>query len=168
MAKVDWTEKTVKKSPIPGFPDNLPQQRLVEVVEMPTRPEGFETGIGMTDPYPPGCIRAPRRLLMLGGVEWAWSPAHSRIDTYYLNEKRNHWVLWIHWLNDDEFPWKWEWWVYAFAPKVKADERTVAMHLLKDAWAYDEAHNSVDHYHWIGSTGALSVSDFEAVAREVW
>jgi hypothetical protein len=40
--------------------------------------------------------------------------------------------------------------------------------MLKEAWAVDCRHNLLDPFHWINSTGALSVSDLQAIVREVW
>ena len=54
------------------------------------------------------------------------------------------------------------------ASRIKADERSVAMHMLKEAWAADKLHNHVDHFHWINSAEYLSVADFTAIGRAVW
>ena len=168
MMSKSWKNEHIAASPLPGCPDDLPQQRISEVVAMPDKPQGLEVKAGFLEFYPHYPVSTPRKLLFLGGVEWAWSPAHSRIDNYYLNPKRKYWVLWNHWLNDSELPWRWHWDIFAWAPKVKDDERHIAMHMLKEAWTIDCRHNSLDPFHWVNSTGALSVSDLQAIARAVW
>ena len=52
--------------------------------------------------------------------------------------------------------------------KREADERTIAAHMLLEAWRDDAEHQLVDHYHWINNTGCLSVEDIQAIARQVW
>lgn len=68
---------------IPMSPTELPQQRLNPVVELPPRPESFDSKIGWKalseEHLPKG---GPRNATHLGQVEWAWSPAHSRVSSY--------------------------------------------------------------------------------------
>ena len=165
---MNWKDEKVISSPIPISADQLPQQRISEVISMPPRPKGLITYSEFIDYYPDYPVSTPRKTLFLGGVEWAWSPMHSRIDNYYLNAKPKYWVIWNHWLNDNETPWHWQWDIFAYAPKIKGDEKSIAMHMLKETWQMDKLHNYVDEFHWINSTGLFSVSDFAAIAREVW
>ena len=161
--------KTKHTSFIPMSPGVLPRQRLNEVTGLPVRPDGLDVSIERESPlaerYPKG---SPRKTEFVCSVEWAWSPVHHRIDNYYLNPKPKRWILWNNWLNDWEYPWAWHWDVLAYAPRVEVEEFTLATHLLLETWKYLATHEGVDHYHWVNSTGCLSVEDIQAVAREVW
>lgn len=155
---------------IPMSPGARPQQRLNEVVGLPPKPVGLDVSIERESPlaehHPKG---SPRKLSLVCSVEWAWSPAHNRIDNYYLNPKPKHWLLWNNWLNDKEgWPWTWHWDVLAYAPRIEVDEFTLATHMLLETWKFLAAEEELDHYHWINNTGCLSVEDIEAVARKVW
>jgi hypothetical protein len=48
------------------------------------------------------------------------------------------------------------------------DDRSAAIYLLIDFWAFDAKEGGVDEFHWINETGFLSVSELAAIAREVW
>ena len=80
--------RNIMKTFVPMTKDQLPQQRLYEVVDLPERPENLNIQVDWMNPLqkkrPKG---SPRKLIYLCGVEWAWSPAHSRMDHYYLNLK---------------------------------------------------------------------------------
>ena len=168
MPNESWKNERIAASPLPGFPDDLPQQRISEVVTLPDKPEGLEVKVEFLESYPHYPVRTPRKVLFLGGVEWAWSPANSRRDNYYLNPKPKHWLLWDHWLDDQVRPWRWNWNILAWAPRVKADEKSIAMHMLKHIWEVDRRQHLIDQFHWINSTGALSVAELQSIAREVW
>ncbi len=154
---------------IPMSPDELPQQQINEVVDLPPRPDGLDVSIealnSMGKDYPKG---SPRKLSSICSVEWAWSPVHSRIDNYYLNTRKKHFILYDNWLNDGVSPWGWNWTVLAWAPKIEADEHAVAAHMLSDLWKYIAENDYVDHYHWINDSGCLSVEETQALARKVW
>ena len=168
MSNESWKNEHIAASPLPGFPDDLPQQRISEVVTLPDQPEGLEVRVEFLESYPHYPVRTPRKVLFLGGVEWAWSPANSRRDNYYLNPKPKHWLLWDHWLDDQVRPWRWNWNILAWAPRVRGNEKSIAMHMLKHIWEVDRRHHLIDQFHWINSTGALSVADLQSIAREVW
>ena len=168
MSNEGWKNERIAASPLPGFPDDLPQQRISEVVTLPDKPEGLEVKVEFLESYPHYPVRTRRKVLFLGGVEWAWSPANSRRDNYYLNPKPKHWLLWDHWLDDQVRPWRWNWNILAWAPRLKADEKSIAMHMLKHIWEVDRRHHLIDEFHWINSTGALSVAELQSIAREVW
>jgi hypothetical protein len=95
---------------IPMSPTELPQQRIHEVVSLPDRPSEFSSYINYGD-MPENTVskNPPRNAIFLCQVEWAWSPAHNRLDSYYLNKGRTHWSLWSRYLNDNDYPWKWVW-----------------------------------------------------------
>ncbi len=161
--------KTNHTSFLPMSSEDLPQQRVNEVVGLPSRPDGLDISVELINSlgkqYPKG---SPRKLEFVCSVEWAWSPINNRIDNYYLNPKPKHWMLWSNWVNDRVVPWTWHWDVLAYAPRIEADEFTLATHMLLETWKYLAAYEGVDHYHWVNNTGCLSVEDVQAVAREVW
>ena len=168
MSNESWKNEHIAASPLPGFPDDLPQQRISEVVTLPDKPEGLEVRVEFLESYPHYPVRTPRKVLFLGGVEWAWSPANSRRDNYYLNPKPKHWLLWDHWLDDQVRPWRWNWNILAWAPRVRGNEKSIAMHMLKHIWEVDRRQHLIDQFHWINSTGALSIAELQSIAREVW
>ncbi|MDB3897281.1 hypothetical protein N9361_08255 [Alphaproteobacteria bacterium] len=64
--------------------------------------------------------------------------------------------------------WKWNWDVHAYANKVMSDEKTIAIHMLRGAWLESIRHEELDHFHFIGNTSFLDVSEIQAVGRRVW
>ena len=153
---------------IPMTPDARPKQRLNEVVGLPNKPDDLNIMIEWKDPIPSGRYPkgTPRKLTFVCSLEWAWSPMHSRIDNYYLNPKPKNWLLWNNWPNDNEGYWQWD--IVAFSNKVKADERTIAAHMLLKILKFEAKHSSLDRIHMINNTGCLSVEDVQAIGREVW
>jgi hypothetical protein len=151
---------------IPMRPEDLPQQRLHLVEGLPER-RGFHARCDYTDPLParkqPGEPQAP---VYLGMVEWAWSPMHSRIDSYYLDQNKEYWFLWN--LYDDACEHGWTWVLYAYGEWVDIAPETAATYLLLDAWKAEAKENELDKYHWIDEEGMFSVSQFSAIARSVW
>jgi hypothetical protein len=152
---------------IPMSPDDLPQQRIHEVVDLPDRPEQFDCLVGygaVPDDVVPK--NGPSSPTYLGQVEWAWSPAHNRLDAYYLHRGRKHWMLWSRYWDDN---WgKWEWAAVACVAKNEASQRQAAVHLLIEFWKEEARESDVDHFHWINEGGFLAIAELSAIAREVW
>lgn len=76
---------------IPMTPDQLPRQRLVEVVDLPAAPEGLAPTVCLY--WMPWDIlpkTRPRRMAYFGTVEWAWNPMSYRVDSYFLHRARHH------------------------------------------------------------------------------
>ena len=160
---------TKHSSFIPMAPEHCPQQRLNEVVSVPPIHDKLKPKIDWLNPLqkrrPKG---SPRKLSFLCSVEWAWSPMHNRIDNYYLNPRRDGWLLWINRLNDHTVPWTWWWDFVAYANKCKAEDELVANHLLIEYWKNEAEYQGLDEYHWINNTGLISVEEMHAIARKVW
>ena len=155
---------------VPMTPDARPKQRLNEVVGLPAKPDDMDVFVEWVNPIaserrPKG---TPRKLTFVCSVEWAWSPMNNRIANYYINPKPWGWALWDNWLDDHSVPWRWWWLFLGYTGKTEADERTVATHMLMEAWKADAEYQEHDHYHWINNTGCLSVEEIQAIAREVW
>jgi hypothetical protein len=168
------TNSSSKSAPqssfVPLSPNERPQQRLNLVQSLGPRPEGFSGHVSWIDgpPQKPP-LRSPRNVERVCSVEWAWSPTHDRLDSYYINEKPNYWALWKHELDDGSSPWRWTWRLYAYAPKVSnEDVSTIVAYMLFDAWTDEARAVGLDHYHWINETGILDTETVQAIGRAVW
>ena len=155
---------------IPMHPNEVPQQRVHAVVDLPRRPDGFVARCDFWDPIaaqdaPSG---DPKGETYLCTTEWAWSPHHTRIDAYYIERRASHWLLWIG--SEDENSWdrEWRWTLYGYAPPEPFALEDVAIWMLMDCWASEAEHSSFDHFHWIDEAGLLSVAQINAMGRSVW
>ena len=163
-------KSTKHTSFIPMTPDARPNQRLNVVRCVADKPNDLDVLIQWKNPipyrhYPKG---TPRKLIFVCSVEWAWSPMNNRIANYYINPKPWGWALWDNRLDDHDVPWSWWWNFMAYSGKTKADERTIAAHMLMASWKDEAEQEYLDHFHWINNTGCLSVEDIQAIARQVW
>ena len=92
---------------IPMRPEDLPQQRIHEVVGLPERPAEFNFEVGYGCSPEGGLPKAGiSSATFLCQVEWAWSPMHSRIDAYYLHRGRSEWSLWSKYWDDNWGKWE--------------------------------------------------------------
>jgi hypothetical protein len=152
---------------IPMSPEQLPQQRIHEVVELPNRPVPFDClagyGVVPADVLPKSNPRSP---IYLAQAEWAWSPMHNRVVAYYLHRGRTHWVLWSRYFDDNW--WRWSWAAVACVHKRGLLEHQAAVHLLIEFWKTEAEESGVDQFHWINESDGLSVAELMAIAREVW
>ena len=157
------------KTFVPMLPEQIPQQRLNKVVSLPDRPKNFQVNVDYDVPLKINRpIGSPRKLIYLCGVEWAWSPAHNRMDHYYLNLKPNQYFLWNHYLDDLSTPWRWEWLFLSYANKCDKDFKKISTHMLIDFWEKERDFQGLDHYHLIDKTDLLDAEGVEAIARERW
>jgi hypothetical protein len=152
---------------IPMSAEELPQQRIHEVVDIDPMPEQFDCTVGYgAVPADAQAGEEPLSPTHLGQVEWAWTPSHNRLDAYYLDKTRSHWVLWTGSWNFDKSEFSWH--AIACVRRQGITQRQAAVHLLIAFWRYDALENKLDEYHWINDKGYLSVADLSAVARCVW
>ena len=152
---------------IPMSPEELPQQRIHEVVALPKRPEEFDFKVGYElVPYGELPKNAPIKSTYLCQVEWAWSPAHNRLDAYYLHRGRTHWSLWSKYWDDNWM--KWEQITVGYVPRKGVDQKQAAVYLLLEFWAFDAKEGDVDQFHWINEDGYLSIAELKAIGRAVW
>ena len=154
----------MKVPSIPMSPNELPQQRIVEVVDLPPCPERIEVYMGMV------CQRKMPRLPSrqskhLCQVEWAWSPMHSRISNYFIHKGRSYWILWESIFDDDR---GWYWHITASVPHKGCTEYQAAVHLLSASWHCELGDMDLDQFHWVNHHAFLSVADLAAIARTVW
>ena len=157
----------IREPKIPMSPEELPQQRIREVINLPERPDEFDCVVGQRT-YPKGALpqRPSPDSRYLCQVEWAWSPMHNRLHAYYLHRGRTHWSLWCKYWDDNWM--KWELASIGCVPRKGVEERQAAVYLLLEYWVDDAKECGVDEFHWINEDGFLSVADLAAIAREVW
>jgi hypothetical protein len=162
---------TAKPPKVPMSPLDLPQQKIYEVLSMPPRPASAKFVAGYLD-FPAGIVPkqgVPRSPTYLFGSEWSESPYHGSVDGWYLHARRNHWLLWQRSLNDNDYPWTWDWNLVGYCDRRGIDEHTAAMHLIFEFWK----HRCVDGgyyrnlFEWINEEGFLSVAEIAAIGREV-
>ena len=152
---------------IPMSPGELPQQRIHEVITLPPKPEPFDCIVGHRQ-FPKGALpsRTPRNMTYLAQVEWAWSPAHSRLDAYYLHKGRTHWSLWSRYWDDN-----WGQWsdvAVGCVHRRGVSEYQAAIYLLLEFWREDALDNGLDEFHWVNEADYLTVADLAAITRQIW
>ena len=168
--KWNWGEAP-QKSPVWIDLANKPIERLYVVNEIPSRPDDLQISMSWSaDVWPTGLPEKPNPALYLGALEWTWSPMHSRFDSYYLSYTEDHWLVFLHNLQDGGFEqdWTWEWYLYAIANRVPGDDIAISFWLLHDLLYSDSQAHDVDHFHLISDTGILSVGDFKNIGHLVW
>ncbi len=144
------------------------------MTKLPPRPPSFHGLVDYINPMP--ADQKPKGSLRnteyLGSVTWSWGSTNSRRDSYYLNPRRQYWLLWIR--DEDDFG-KLEWILYAYGPKKGVTAKEAAVYLLMDAWNAERQHEAdldLDRYHWFyprrDKPGLLSEEDFSAIAQTVW
>ena len=160
-------------------PEDAPQQRVPLAVSLPPRPPSFQVYCDSVNPMPDDLLlklnlpqsremrRSPRKTEYIGGVEWAWSPWHSRSDSYYLNPRRSLWLLWNRWWDDNDWNSAHKWSLCGYGPKKGVDAKTAAIYLLLDVWKV-EARRGLGHYHYMSKPGLLSYEELSEIARIVW
>ena len=164
-------------------PDELPQQKVYEVVDLPKPPPEFEASCLMQYGYqndrndfewsiPEDDLpqRFPGTATFVAQVEWAWAPHHDRVDSYYIcsNRRRTHWFLWLRFPDENTWENRMESILYAYCPRRKVDQKTAAIHLLLHAWRYEAAKSNTGRFDWINDAGLLTVSEIHAIVRAVW
>ncbi|WP_315703394.1 MULTISPECIES: hypothetical protein [unclassified Bradyrhizobium] len=150
------------------LPSEMPQQRISEVVSLPSRPVPFDFEVGYGNFAPDvvpkqGVPRSPKLLVQ---VEWAEGPVNNGISAFYLQARKKYWVLWLRMFNDNSYPWRWDWQAIGYCNRANVDEEVAAKHLLLEYWKFSENRfeNSVD---WINQEGLLSIADIKAILREL-
>jgi hypothetical protein len=103
-------------------------------------------------------------------VEWSWTPMNERVESYYLQRSRNHWVLWKKSYDDNYGRWEKP---VALAPCSRQAfgnaDKDAAMALLVAVFAEErrQYHAELDRFD-INDTGLLSLQEIDAVADTVW
>jgi len=150
-------------------PPELPQQRLVQVVDLPARPTPFRFQVGY-DGFPAGMLpkqgvpRSPRYLFQ---CEWAESPGNGSLEAFYLHGRRRHWLLWLRYLDDNEDPWRWRWVLIGYCQRNGVLEKAAAIHLTLEYWASTTSDHAAFQppFEWLNEEGFLRIADIQAIAR---
>jgi len=152
------------------LPSELPQQRLHEVVGLPERPGGFRGYCDWLNPMPEKDRPrgSPRRVDFVGSVEWAWGFRNDRWDAYYLNPRGKYWLLWIRYMDDNEWTPVWKWSLYAWGRRKKVRQREAAVYLLQDAWEAEQRESRIGPFLCINDCEFLSIAELCAIAHRVW
>jgi hypothetical protein len=160
----------IQKPRIPMTPEEVPQQRLSLVVDLPARPPQFQGYCEYVNPMPGNVAPkgSPRKLTYIGSVEWATSPRDCRLDSYYLNPRGSYWLLWNWYQDENDWDFAYRWVLYGYARKVGADARTAATYLLLDAWKSERDSLDLGPYFLIDEACLLSVSEIKEIGSAVW
>jgi hypothetical protein len=157
-----------ERSPLWIRPDEKPVEYVYSVQAVPERPAGLETRMSWASlEWCPAAPKEPERVIYLGALEWTWSPAHSRFDSYYLSFTTDDWLIYLHEYYDGMDD-TWEWYPYAASPKVDGDIRAISFWLVHDLLKADSREHEVDHFHLVSAQGLLSVGDFKNMGELVW
>jgi hypothetical protein len=152
------------------LPTQIPQQKLVLVRDMPSRPVDVQFTAGYND-YESVIPKqgVPRSPIFLFSSEWSASPMHGCLSGWYLHARRRHWLLWQRVLDDHAEPWRWDWQAVGYCQRRGVSDRTAAMYLILEFWKEQcESSGGFDAlYDLIDEEGFLSVTDIEAIGREV-
>jgi hypothetical protein len=167
-------------------PEELPRQRLFQLMELPEPPQDFELVSGET-------LQNIRLLepgedaSLIVQAEWAWSPMHSRVSNWEIgqDETKQNWVLWCShhtdeseladWCDPDADEEDLEWvaiWsseVVAACPRGELSEQDASMLLLLAAWIEErDGDMELDRPHFYGAIGVLNIDVIRSIERVVW
>jgi hypothetical protein len=148
------------------LPQQLPQQRIRLVHAMPTIEPLPHVEFDMSNwaGLPKGMGRTASYLCQL---EWASSPMHCLLDSFYLHRGRTHWILWSKSYDDNWGKWE-EGQAIARCAVTGLVQRDAAMILLAEYLDMRRRDAYLDRFDWINETGLLSVGEIDAVADAVW
>lgn len=111
----------------------------------------------------------PRTAIFIGYLEWSWSPANSRIESYYLstNRRHTHWILWgsIYDAEHDDYKQG----PQAYCPKKGVTAKTAAVNLILTAWQGEITtyrSEPLEPFHGF-SEGLLSGEELHALLAEM-
>jgi hypothetical protein len=110
-----------------------------------------------------------RKSEFLCTIEWSWSPVNERMESYYLQRGRTHWLLWLKRYDGNWAKWEKPIAISRCARKGLCDDKDVAMILLAAVLAEEIRYYNSDPGRFdINNTGLLSMEELDAVADTVW
>lgn len=167
-AKVHWIDPP-EKSPVWLDYADKAVEHIYPVGDTPERPDHLKTVMRWDmKRFPEGLPEKPTTVCYLGAIEWAWSPMHSRLDSYYLSYNDDYLLMYLHLLDYGVRPCTWEWCLYAVATKAAGDARSIGFWMVHDLLKADSNTHELDPFHLISDEGALSVSDFNQIKELAW
>ena len=95
-----------------------------------------------------------------------WSPAHNRIDSYFINIKPSRYYLWNSFFDRHSFSDYWDF--IGYTDNKKGDLHEISMNIIKNYWEVEAKDSCLDHFHVISMEGLLKVSDIKSIGRSVW
>jgi hypothetical protein len=109
----------------------------------------------------------PRSARFVGGLDWSWSPMHSRCDSLFLSldRTRKHWLLWFEW-SDEGYS---ESRVVAYMPAPGLDTAAAARILVPYYYAEEEKEFQENGRPGdVDATGVLSGPDWMRIVDALW
>jgi len=162
-----WNNPPIS-SPLWITPGEKPVEYLYEVKSIPRRPTSLKSVLAWdTKAWPDAVPETPDKVLYLGALEWTWSPAHSRFDSYYLAYTKTAWIIYLHEFSDGAGE-TWDWYPYAASNKVGGTLRAVGFWMVFDLLKADSSFHEVGPFHVVSGEGLLSVGDFKEIKARIW
>ena len=145
----------------------FPQQKIFEVKNLPSINNSNKLYIDSEKPLQKNRPKIkPQKVVFLFSVEWMWSPAHNRIDSYFINIKRSRYYLWNSFFDRHSFSDYWDF--IGYTDNKKGDLHEISMNIIKNYWEVEAKDSCLDYFHVISSEGLLKVSDVKSIGRSVW
>ena len=145
----------------------FPQQKIFEVKNLPSINNSNKLYIDSEKPLQKNRPKIkPQKVVFLFSVEWMWSPANNRIDSYFINIKRSRYYLWNSFFDRHSFSDYWDF--IGYTDNKKGDLHEISMNIIKNYWEVEAKDSCLDYFHVISSEGLLKVSDVKSIGRSVW
>ena len=147
---------------------DFPQQKIFEVKDLPSINTSNKLYIDSEKPLQKNRPKIkPQKVVFLFSVEWMWSPAHNRIDSYFINIKPSQYYLWNCFFDRHSFSSDY-WDFIGYTDNKKGNLCDISINLIKKYWEFEAKDSSLDHFHVISSEGLLKVGDIKSLGRSVW
>ena len=147
---------------------DFPQQKIFEVKDLPSINTSNKLYIDNEKPLQKNRPKIkPQKVVFLFSVEWMWSPAHNRIDSYFINIKPSQYYLWNCFFDRHSFSSDY-WDFIGYTDNKKGNLCDISINLIKKYWEFEAKDSSLDHFHVISSEGLLKVGDIKSLGRSVW
>jgi len=164
-------------------PEQLPRQRLFQLIDLPEPPQDFALlyGEALRNLRP---IEPTEDASLIVQGEWSLSPMHSRISNWEIgmDETQQHWILWCCTRTDEsEAVWGdpvdentplvsiWYFEVVAGCARGNLSERDASILLLLEAWTDErDGDCELDRPHFYGASGVLNIDVIRSIEKVVW